>query len=75
MNLLDQDGKRKIEHLYQMIEDNGHVLADSITFDNDQRTIIQVIDIDAEYSDEVLLFENYSPHEVLRFLKDNRLVK
>ena len=68
-NTLDQKGKEAIEELFQLIEKEGYTLSDRIEFENDQRSVIQVMDNEAEYSDEKFLYESYSAYDIFDWLK------
>lgn len=61
---LDQIGKIRINKLHDLIEMNGLALKDSVTLDNDQRSIIQIRVGDSFY-------DTYSPYEAFHVLKDN----
>lgn len=66
---LDQIGKRAIAYVQDILEIRNVKLKPTITLDNDNRSIIQII------GNEGLLFENYSPHEIVRFLRQNKLLE
>jgi hypothetical protein len=74
-NVLDGKGKQTINDLYVLIEESKLQLSSNIEFDNDHRSIINVIDNDAEYSDESFLYTSHSAHDVFEFLKGNRYLK
>ena len=74
-NTLDSKGKQAFKELFQLIEESGLTLSGDIEFENDQRTIIQVVDNAAEYNDESFLYESYSASDVFDWLKVNRHLK
>ena len=61
-----------LKNLEKHLEENGMVLVDNITLEDDGgRNIIIICNTDAENSDEYFLLETYSMWEAFDFLKHN----
>jgi len=62
-------GKKRITQLYSLIESKGLQLPDSITFDNDNRSIIQI------KLDGKKVYDSYTPYEAIHYLKENNYLQ
>ena len=62
---LNDKGLEAIQEVHQLIQEDSSKLVDSITFDNDQRSIVRVL------KGELSIYESYFPTEVVKFLECN----